>query len=522
MTYSATHTNIDYTNPAVTPAHPNELAQIFYPTGGQSAWADYGWTNGYPVLIWFQNSGFAGGSQTASPLDPANALLPILDMGIAVLEVAVRPSDGLGTGQGTYQPPSYYSGASDYQYWDEPTWRSSPKSAVHAVQWAKENAATYDLDPTRIAAGGRSGGAFLAKFVGMGIDWASYAGSASQFRAGITSNVAAVYVMQSMFSWTAFDTSISAGCLPSNAGPGTLAATNADVILQVRRDCSPAAWSFNETLFPGCRTTSAATPIYLYSSDGLGSTDFTGTDLLTNDFVPTITNTLTAIHDGWQVAAYWRTLLDLDQAFHSVSSRAVWSISNAPTEAQVPYRQALANPAAIYSDAASWLLGALNLRPAAEPVSERILQNIQTTLAGITFGGDYWTTFRHAAILDGSIVGEHKTPAAFIRPLYTDMDGEGQTLTGGVRHEMRCSITLVLDTRTNGGTKLERAIRDVTRALYLDPQRGSYLGRENAVNTIVDQVERSYPDGTQLDQYIATLIVRVVFRTRADDLGTSI
>ena len=156
------------------------------------------------------------------------------------------------------------------------------------------------------------------------------------------------------------------------------------------------------------------------------------------------------------------------------------------------------------------------------PVTERILANLVSTLSGVSAGVDYFHTFRHVAVIDGAVVAEHKMPAAFIRPLFTDMDGEGQTLTNAIRHEMRCSITLAIESRTGGATKLEEVTRDAIRALYLDPQRGTYLGTANAVNTLVDQVERAYPDGTQLDVYLATLIVRVIFRTRADDLGVSL
>lgn len=156
------------------------------------------------------------------------------------------------------------------------------------------------------------------------------------------------------------------------------------------------------------------------------------------------------------------------------------------------------------------------------PVSERILANLVSTLQGVSAGASYFHTFRKVAVIDGAIVGDHKMPAAFIRPLFTDMDGEGQTLTNAVRHEMRVSITIAIDGRTNGATKLEELIRDTITAVYVDRQRGTYLGTANAVNTIVDQVERSYPEGEQLDTYLATLVLRIMFRTQLADLGVSL
>jgi len=157
------------------------------------------------------------------------------------------------------------------------------------------------------------------------------------------------------------------------------------------------------------------------------------------------------------------------------------------------------------------------------PVTERILANLVSTLSGVSAGVDYFHTFRHVAVIDGAVVAEHKMPAAFIRPLYTDMDGEGQTLTNAIRHEMRCSITLAIESRTGGRDEARGgdARRD-PRALIWIRSGAPTSAQRNAVNTIVDQVERAYPDGTQLDVYLATLIVRVIFRTRADDLGVSL
>ena len=151
-----------------------------------------------------------------------------------------------------------------------------------------------------------------------------------------------------------------------------------------------------------------------------------------------------------------------------------------------------------------------------EPTSELVLQNIVSTLRSVDAGGTYWTTIRNAFVGDDAAVAEHDTPAAYVIPYTTDMDGEGRSLTDAIRHEMRVEVRLVLTSRdANGSTHFERYIADVIRALYVDRTRGG-----NAVHTIVEDVERSY-QGREGDAFIATLSVRVPFRTTTTDLGQS-
>lgn len=155
--------------------------------------------------------------------------------------------------------------------------------------------------------------------------------------------------------------------------------------------------------------------------------------------------------------------------------------------------------------------------PPSEPVSELILQNVKTALEGIVAGDDYFHTVRHVEINDGTHVAGHKHPAAFIKPYDTDMDGEGETVSDGIEHRMPMDVDLVYQGRTSGPTQFERLIRDGITALYADRSRGGL-----ATHTIIDGVSRSYPGDPQQDIYVATLRVRVVFRTNGTDLGTAI
>lgn len=161
----------------------------------------------------------------------------------------------------------------------------------------------------------------------------------------------------------------------------------------------------------------------------------------------------------------------------------------------------------------------LNANPVqlVEPTSETILRNIESTLKAVKAGASYWTTLRDVRILDTAAVSDHLLPAALIRAYRTDMDGEGQTLTRAIRHSLMVSITLVVASRSTGARDMELLIRDAITALYVDRTRGG-----NAVHTIVEAVDRSYPDGDRQDTYVATLQVRVEFRTAHNNLASSI
>lgn len=155
--------------------------------------------------------------------------------------------------------------------------------------------------------------------------------------------------------------------------------------------------------------------------------------------------------------------------------------------------------------------------PPLEPISERILQDVKSALEAIVAGDDYFSTLRHVEINDAAHTAGHQNPAAFIRPFDTDMDGEGETVSQGIRHSMPMDVTLIHEGRTNASTAFERLIRDGITALYVDRTRGGL-----ATHTIVDGVRRTYPGEGQQDVYVATLRVRVVFRTNGTDLGTAI
>jgi microcystin-dependent protein len=443
MVYFPTHSLIDYaTHPmaggGTYTAHPNERLQIFYPSAGKNNASQYGWVAGYPVLLWIQNSGFDGGQALASIVEQS-ALHPVLDAGIAVIVCTVVPAgtryrdQGLPTvsgaqypdvpGDGLMFPPNFQSGTSTYNKWKDPAYTNALKSTIRAIQWVKQNAVTYKVDSSKIAVSGRSGGSFPALFCGMGIDWASFGDGADQFRSGISSQVSAVYVQQSLFHWGSFyhgsidsnddgipDGPITGGILPY-ADPSATATDGwkrtDDLTLppvQLKGYCSPVSFGFGENLYSGVQAKAASTPIYLHSTDALGSTEFGGIDLTETppDLSPVLSFPnnqqdeqigidsgfsdllLKRIHDGWQVAMYWRTLLDLDESFHSVNSRISFPSGKEPTQNEVPYRQVASTNEAAYQAAATWLYETLGPPPAFEPGGdfETVVAGLRSTIGG--------------------------------------------------------------------------------------------------------------------------------------------
>lgn len=487
MTYSATHTGIDYTNGS---SHSNERLQIFYPSAGQTGSSQYGWSGGYPVFIYFRNVGFyTVPGQSTSPLNSASNYVPVLDRGIAVVEVAVRPTenDGLGTGEGVFQPPNLYaSGSTNLNEWDNAAWRNSCKSAVHAVQWVKENAATYNFNANKLVAGGNSGGSFTALFVGMGVDWASHAGNGGQFRSGITSNVNAVVAIQPLFSWIPYTNvttgtdQVSAGMVPldpaSFGGDGqardqTLTTSDpgyhsqGDVTATARRWCSPAEWIFNETQYPGCRTISGATPIYIHSTDDLGSTNFGGIDLANDDLIPDLSDTLTSsqLHDGWHAAMLWRTLLNVNQSFHGSRSRVAFLDANDPGTALVPGVRTFSDAAAIYSDTADWMLDALDLSDSNEWSA---LEALRARLLQIQKSNGFRTDVALVELVDRfpDVIREY--PAIMFAPV--ESDRRDRELLRRINQYIRIDLGLIMETWEDGTRKLSNFIADVEKALTTD------------------------------------------------------
>jgi len=515
FTVDDTYQDVDYTSSFVT-ADANERVSMFYPEGSPS---DYGWSGSvWPCLTWVENSGFSDGSIPTEITGPANTLWHFLVRGIAVAYATTVQVENEGSGgpngAGVFRPP----GETDpnYDQWSDGDYPCTQKSCIHLIQYLKDQAASLLIDPDMICMGGRSGGSMGPSWCGLGTDWSTYTGSSGQFRAGISTRPAAVISMQSHAWIRAFVTSQAFKVLPSSSSPltnyaNTISASPSSP--DVAKETSSMYFGFDETKYPGVQALNATQPIYLYSTDDIGVNKF----ILDGDDLPLLTNTLEDDHDGWFLAVLWHRLLILDESFHARRSRMMFTQGKEPSQAAVPYVRSMPNIQDIYADMAEWFLGIAQSQPYDEPVSEKIIRNVETTLLGIDKGTGYFTTVRSVSRDDVATVDTSKAPLAVVLPTSTDMDGVSETLTSTIRHEMRCMVGLVLKDRSDAVRDMERFIRDATEALYSDRTRAGL-----ATNTVVQGVTRTYPEGDQSAVYVAWLEVVINFRTEEADLSAAV
>jgi para-nitrobenzyl esterase len=103
-----------------------------------------------PALVWVHGGSFSGGDKTnVVPVDVANTFAKL---GYVVVSINYRL-----LGSNCVADPSACSLAAI----------EAKRDAQAAVRWLRANAATYGIDPTRIAIGGESAGAITATLVGL-------------------------------------------------------------------------------------------------------------------------------------------------------------------------------------------------------------------------------------------------------------------------------------------------------------------------------------------------------------------
>lgn len=103
-----------------------------------------------PALVWVHGGAFSAGDKTNPvPVDVANTFAKL---GYVVVSINYRL---LGSGC-VANPSSCVNAAIE-----------AKRDAQAAVRWLRANAATYDVDPTRIGIGGESAGAITATLVGL-------------------------------------------------------------------------------------------------------------------------------------------------------------------------------------------------------------------------------------------------------------------------------------------------------------------------------------------------------------------
>jgi len=158
--------------------------------------------------------------------------------------------------------------------------------------------------------------------------------------------------------------------------------------------------------------------------------------------------------------------------------------------------------------------------PIAETVEERILANVQTTLAAISplsVEAEYWTTVKRVFRMDRdpADVATQEVPA--IAVIY-DASTPYYDFAGVINYDLALQLYLCMAKRSETDWKrdLGRFAADVQRALRLDPRRGVFNDQANAFDTNVSEV-RSSNAPPESAVVMARVDVTVQFRHLAND-----
>jgi len=154
--------------------------------------------------------------------------------------------------------------------------------------------------------------------------------------------------------------------------------------------------------------------------------------------------------------------------------------------------------------------------PIGEPIKEQILSDIEATIRSITGGADYYYTIEKVLRLDTGALQLNSFPGVVIVPTNTGYDNSRSTVVGVVAGSFEIILSCYLRTATNVAKSVERLIRDVHTALYVDITRGGL-----AINTRVLSDDIFYPDDAVEPVCGADIRIMVDYRARRTNLNSS-
>lgn len=475
-TPEASLTAVDYTSSFVT-ATPTERCSVFFPTGHVP-----GVTTPAVCLIYFENSGFNSGS-LVSEVGPSTPLLyDPLDGGAVLISATTCQtkdvSAGGPPGAGTFDPPLVSAG------WDDPTQPNFAKSAIHLVQWIKENASTLGIDPDKIYATGRSGGSAPALWVALGVDWADPSISdPGQFRPGISSRIAGAMVFQTHSWWRAHDQD----GVPQQYAPDSTDAANKVALYgentfnayQIR--VSPLHYALNESSYPGVQALNASAKLFLYSPGPVFNGIGTPTD---DDFAfdandqPTLFDRITAFHDGWHPIMLHRRLSQLDPVHWEKHCRCVFRESSAGGYGET---HTVNSDADAYRMMVEWMFASASNEPQ-PPAQEMILREVVSRLTGIVRGEDYYHT--PAGVRRGiKFLLEGPYPAITVVPIGVEALQVGEELVDAITYRMRITIAFMHNSPEFADQWVLETESDIKKALHADQQLGGLVIDTQHVST---------------------------------------
>jgi len=154
--------------------------------------------------------------------------------------------------------------------------------------------------------------------------------------------------------------------------------------------------------------------------------------------------------------------------------------------------------------------------PSGIQVKRAVFENLETTLAAITAGSDYYTSVARVTRIDSVPIELTEYPAIILTPSSTDYDPPGDATTLAIAGHYRIDATLVIRTRTSAVDELENFIRDVHKAILVDITRGGI-----AIDTRLTSDRVFYPTDIEEPVAIAELSIEIIYRTRRTDLNVA-
>lgn len=149
----------------------------------------------------------------------------------------------------------------------------------------------------------------------------------------------------------------------------------------------------------------------------------------------------------------------------------------------------------------------------AESVEQRILDNVVSTLQGITTGAGYQQTVKQVYVFEGNALDAPEIPCAVVLHERTERSAVAPRAPNGV---VTCFLHLLVwasieKEPTTWKRDIGRLASDIDKALRVDWTRGAL-----AFDTHVDEVKVAN-EGDGFPVPVAQLAVRIHFRTAYED-----
>lgn len=519
-TPSPSYTNVTYT-PAWITATATERLSVFYPDKPAPA-------TGYPVMLWFNNPGFQGGSPDVEILTSSVFLYECLDRGIVVVSASCTQtkdvSAGGPPGAGTFDPP-FITSPPEQAHWDNPAFPNCVKSAVHAIQWVRENAVALGIDPNKIGTGGRSGGSAPAMWLALAKDLADPSISApGQFRAGISSRANALVAVQMHAWWSAHvqsgPTAVPQAYAPKLSNPVNQVALNgADTFAVYQARFSPLSYGLNETLYSGVQALNATAKVFLLATTpvfaGLSTPPTEADFAFTVADQPVVSNKITDNHDGWHPVVLYRRMKQLNPEHWERYCRCVFRADHAGGWGETHTTPAGSLDPGLRM-AAEWLADTFGLSGPGVPVAEQVVREVVSRLTDMADVSVYHHRFQQVRRGAHNVLnGPYPTANVVISSIeYMD---RGEEMTDSVTGRMRLSITFLHHSPDEAQQRVLESLDDVRTALFDDPQLNGL-----ALDTQVVSAEILHSLNGDSALAGCEMEVEITYRSSLDDLTTAI